>query len=166
MLRNRYLIAALCLLLLVVLGWNISFFAGRRTAPVRQSVVASSAVSSVASSAAAGRQTSEAAARRALPVRQDAAVWRRDPFSFSVRASAAKKSDIVSDTPIQEDVINLQGIMVSGGKRFALVDGWVVGVGDRVRDYSVTAINQYSIVLKGAQGTRDVSIIHETVKEK
>jgi hypothetical protein len=159
MLRNRYLIGVLCVLLFSVLVWNISFFAGRRPAQVGQRGGVSPAASSAAG---AGRQTAEAPAKREFPVLQDAAVWRRDPFTFSVRTPAEKEPA----KEISEDAISLQGIMISGGERFALVDGWVVGVGGRVRDYNVAAINQYSIVLKGDRGTREVSIIHETVKEK
>ncbi|MGC2063021.1 MAG: hypothetical protein WA610_08580 [Thermodesulfovibrionales bacterium] len=162
MLRNRYLIAALCMLLLGVLGWNISFFAGRRTARGRQTGVIPSEISSASD---ADRQGPGVAARKVFPVGRDAAVWRRDPFTFSLRASAEKKPVVVPGTVI-DDGIDLQGIMTSGGKRFALVNGRAVGVGDRVRDNSVIAINQYSIVLKGDRGTREVSIIHETVKEK
>jgi len=159
MLSNRYLIGALCILLVAVLGWNIRFFAGRRSVPGNQSVVVSPASS-------ASRKLADAPARREFPVDQDAAVWRRDPFSFRPRGSAEKQALFVSEMPVKEDRIDLQGIMISGEKRYALVDGWVVGIGERVRDYSVIAINQYSIVLKGIRGTREVSIIHETVKEK
>ncbi len=159
MLRNRYLIAVLGLLLLAVLGWNISFFAGRRAVPGRQG-------GAVSVPRAAGVQMSDIAARSTFPVGQDTSVWRRDPFVFGRRPSTLTKTAVIPDMAVKEDAVDLQGIVVSDGKRFALVDGWVVGVGDRVRDYSVAVINPYSIVLKGDRGTREVSIIHETVKEK
>ncbi|MBA4371341.1 MAG: hypothetical protein C0402_00595 [Thermodesulfovibrio sp.] len=167
MLRNRYLIAGLCVLLLAVLGWNIRFFSGRRAVPGRQTgMPVSLSAPALSSAPVAGRQKTEAPAKRDFPVQQDAAVWRRDPFTLRPQAPAIRKPVVVTDALTKEDTVELQGIVVSGGKRFALVNGRVVGEGELVRDYRVAAINQYSIVLKGERGIREVSIIHETAKEK
>jgi hypothetical protein len=163
MLKNRYLIASLGILLLAVVWWNVSFFMGRRTGSGPQGGTVPSASPS---GRAASRQKAEVQTRKEFPVPQDAAVWRRDPFTFSLPRAAEKKAALVPDLPAKEEKVNLQGIMMSNGKRFALVDGWVVGIGDRVRDYRVAEISQYGMVLKGERGVREVSIIHETVKEK
>lgn len=163
MLRNRYLIAGLGLLLLVVLGWNIHFFIERRAAAGRQSLITASSASS---EPASGRQKTETAVKKVFPVPQDPAVWRRDPFTLGSQASPIVKVRAMPDAPAREDALELQAVMTSGGKSFALVNGTVVGEGDRISNYRVAAISPYRIVLKSERGTREVSIIHETVKEK
>ncbi|MDA8084858.1 MAG: hypothetical protein M0024_14470 [Nitrospiraceae bacterium] len=153
MLRNRYVIGLVSLLLAGVVAWNVNFFLGRRPQG-RKDAAAPAGPKAFVQRAGIPQASGE------FPVPQDPLVWRRDPFRFRkvpVREGAKAES---------QRLPALQGILASGDRRFALVDGRVVAVGDRLEGYRIAAIKTYSVLLGSGGGAKEISIINESAKEK
>lgn len=75
--------------------------------------------------------------------------WRRDPFAAGERADAVKAVTVPAPP---EPVV--RSILFSSGRRVALVDGRVVGAGDRLRSGVVRSIEPDAVVI-AAEGGRE-----------
>lgn len=157
MLRNKYLIAGLGVLLLLVALYNISFFRERR-GPARHRAETSQPLGKAREAARPG----PAAAGKAAAY---SAEWRRDPFWYPDGPLRAPFS--ASRTRTQADVrgLRLEGTTMKGTKGYALINGKVYGVGDRVAGEQITAISDRSVTLKSAEGTRTMHILTKASKE-
>jgi hypothetical protein len=141
MLRNKYLIAGLGGLLLLVLAYNITFFSGRRKGIDRPSAVPGTAVQG------GGGITSPAPAQS--PESSLTGEWRRDPFWYPAGRSrgappAGKKAP----------GLRLEATMARGGKAFAIISGDIVEIGERYKSYTVVEIGDQFVKLKGPGGTK------------
>lgn len=75
--------------------------------------------------------------------------WPRDPFALP-----ASPVRVVHSTPVLPPAPVVKSILVSASRRVALVDGRIVGVGDRVGTFLVEEIEPESVLLVTPQGLR------------
>ncbi len=149
MLRNRYLIAVLGVLLLLVAFYNVRFFLQRR-GPDRQAAE----VSQPASAARTAGRT--AAAGKAADYRP---AWNRDPFWYPDGRRQQVYAGPRMRTPADERGVRLEGTTIKENKGYALINGRVYAVGDRVAGEQITAIDDRSVTLRGAGGARTLHIL-------
>lgn len=83
--------------------------------------------------------------------------WRRDPFLFgdeTRRVTAAMLPQSAPPAPV------VRSILFSADRRLAIVDGRIVGVGDAVGRYTVSAIEQGTVEFTTAAGERFRVSVH------
>lgn len=141
MLRNKYVIAAVGIILMAVIGYNIRFFLSR--GPV---VSSRSQVQSV-QKAAVTSQT-DAPVSRHEAEKKDTRAWRMDPFSIpsSFTAVSPKQAEPEEDYSWVGG-LRLSGIIQKEGRGYALIDGGVYGRNDSIRSAQILDIKKHSIVL-------------------
>jgi hypothetical protein len=158
MLRNKFVIAIVAVLLCIVSIYNLNFFL-KKKAPASLQGKTLGAAPSVGRDRAPGHLMATP-----FPVLRDKENWKRDPFLYmEQRTGRYTEAEGRAGTPAAREktkapAIRLQGITVRNGKRFALVNGWVVGTGDRLDNVLITDITPYSIFVKDADGTREINI--------
>jgi hypothetical protein len=153
MLRNKYFFAGLGGLLLFVLIYNIVFFSGRGKGIDRPSAVPGTAVPgdeglTVANSAQSqeGNGTGE---------------WRRDPFWYP-----GGKTRSAPPTVSKAPGLRLEATMARGGKAFAIINGDIVGIGERLHGYVVTEIGDQFVKLNGPGGIRTLKLAGDTSEKE
>ena len=154
MLRNKLVIGIVGVLFSIVVIYNLNFFLKKKApAGVQEKTVGA------APSVERGRSTGPLTAP-SFPVLRDKENWKRDPFLYVDQHGGDKgvAGKAASLEQKRAAVIKLQGIAVRDGKRFALVNGWVVGAGDRLDNLLITDITPYSIFVKDAEGIREINI--------
>ena len=167
MLRNKLVIGIVGVLLSIVVIYNLNFFLTKKEPAGFQE-------KSVSAAPSAGRDRSTGPMMTSsYPVLRDKENWKRDPFLYIGQHTGrypekeGRGGILATREKTKAAVIKLQGITVRNGKRFALVNGWVVGAGDRLDNVLITDITPYSIFVKDADGIREINIytdIHD--KEK
>ena len=145
MLRNRYFIAALGGLLVLVVIYNVSFFSQRTKG----------AVGSAPAPAAAAKLPPEPAPT--VAARDHVVDWRRDPFWY---ASAKKDSRPTGEK--QRAGLRLEATMGKDGKAFAIINGAVVGIGEKLNGYVVSEIGDQFVKLKGPAGARTLTLASDS----
>ncbi len=145
MLRNKYFIAALGGLLLLVLIYNIAFFSGRGKGSDRPSAFPGTAVQGN------GGHTSPSFA----PAQETglAGEWRRDPFWYP-----GGRSHGAPPAGRKTSGIHLEATMAKSGKAYAIINGDIVGIGERFHGYIVTEIGDQFVKLKGSGGAKTLKI--------
>ena len=158
MLRNKLVIAMVGVLFSIVAIYNYNFFLKKKAPDGFQGKTVSAAPS-------VGRDRSTGPLMISpFPVLRDKENWRRDPFQYTGQYTDQLTWDkgVTGKTAAQGKkkaaVIKLEGITVRNNKRFALVNGWVVGAGDRLDNVLITDITPYSIFVKDAGGIREINI--------
>jgi hypothetical protein len=144
MLRNKYVIAVLCVLLLAVLLYDLSFFRKRGAGPGPAAPAAPAPPAALARTAAA--------AGTAADYRPQ---WRRDPFRHAggaPRTAPAARSG---------GDLRLEGTMSRGGTAYALINGRIYGAGDRVDGSEIVKIDDLAVTMRGAGGTRVLRILRD-----
>ena len=163
MLRNKLVILFVGVLFTLVVIYDINFF-------LKNKVPMSVQKKAVSAVAPADRNSSgEALPAPVFPVLRDREKWRRDPFKYTGQYAGEK--GVAAKTAAREIKktvsIKLQGITVRDGRHYALVNGWVVGVGDMIEDVIITRIDRYSIFVKDDRGIREINIYDDILdKEK
>jgi len=142
MLHNKYFIAGLVALLVLVLGYNISFFSGRGKGSEHPPALPG-----------ASEQNARGITAPASPESGISGEWRRDPFWYPGgrthgAAPAGKRSA----------GIHLEATMAEGGKPFAIINGDIVGIGERFNGYIVTEIGDQVVKLKGPGGIKTLKL--------
>lgn len=137
MLRNRYLISLVALLFLAVVAYNINFFL-KRFRPVNLKAP---------EIPVARTEVTHKEDKSLFPVTKDKSQWRRDPFIHEAEKPKEKKFPL--NNKAESNVkIKLRGIMISKGRSYALVNGWVVKKGDRFEGMVVEDVSRDSILLR------------------
>jgi hypothetical protein len=72
--------------------------------------------------------------------------WTRDPFAMHSRPDVDRPVAVAQPAPV------VSSILYSSGRRFAIVDGQIVRVGDRVRSGVVRSIERDAVVIAQASG--------------
>ncbi|MGE5199728.1 MAG: hypothetical protein ACM3H9_08810 [Rhodospirillaceae bacterium] len=80
-----------------------------------------------------------------------APAWRRDPFLFGDESRAVVRPPVQAQAPSRPAV---RTILYSAGRRLAIVDGRIVGVGDAVGGYTVADIGKDAVVFTAPSGER------------
>lgn len=156
--RNKYFLAGLGGLLLIVLIYNIAFFSGRGKSIDRPSAVPGTAVQGD------GDRTSPALAQS--PESALSGDWRRDPFWYPDGARRTSFSASGARAPKAERGLRLEGTTMKEDKSYALISGKVYGVGDRVAGQEIVAINDSSVTMKGAKGARTMNILTRSTEKE
>lgn len=136
MLRNRYFITLIALLFIAVLVYNINFFI-KRLRPFHIKTV-------VTTPALKNEKMTEGGS--VFPVKRDKSQWRRDPFMHDREGKKGK--EVTINNKVSDVKIALNGIMKTKGRFYAIVNGWVVGKGDRIEGMLVEDILSDSILLR------------------
>jgi len=126
MLSNKYVTAIVAVLFMIVLAYNIRFFAARIQTPGQVS-------SGAAAVDAAGSAGSASNLYIRLPLKKDPDIWKRDPFSMEKQKSVTR--------------YNLTGIIKRDGRSLALINGKVYGVNDRAGNAVIKSINKENIMI-------------------
>lgn len=137
MLRNKYLVTLVSLLFVAVVVYNITFFLKRFRSPNLKAPELPVARTEVTSKEG----------KSLFPVTKDKSQWRRDPFIHEAEKPKGKKFPLNNKTDSNVKIV-LQGIMISKGKFYALVNGWVVKKGDRFEGMLVEDVSRDSILLR------------------
>lgn len=137
MLRNKYLVTLVSLLFVAVVVYNITFFLKRFRPPNLKAPELPVARIEVASKEG----------KSLFPVTKDKSQWRRDPFIHDAEKPKEKKLPLNNKTYSNVKIV-LQGIMISKGKFYALVNGWVVKKGDSFEGMLVEDVSRDSILLR------------------
>jgi hypothetical protein len=64
----------------------------------------------------------------------------------------------------QEVVPQLQSLLIGPSRRYALIDGQLVGVGDRFKDARVVAVKPAEVVLRSERGTQTLRLFPDVEK--
>jgi len=78
--------------------------------------------------------------------------WPRNPF-LSTRVRAAETSPASAKATAEPDLV-LASILYSAERRLAIVNGRIVGVGDRVGSMTVRDIEPRAVVVESSTGVR------------
>jgi hypothetical protein len=154
MLGNKYLAAVIGVLLILVLAYNFDFFSAKSIRP-----------ETVTLKGTEHGQSPEPVIKRnpeRIAEKEDRNAWKRDPFNLQALAkkAAPKKPGI-------GEGIHLMGILKRDGRSYALINGKVYGVDDKIGDSVIKDIKNHGIVLFSDGITREISFEDYVVlKEK
>jgi len=76
----------------------------------------------------------------------------QQPADIPKRATSVQDSSATPAEPLLDPIPRVSTILVSANRRFALVDGRVIGVGDRIGPRIVMAIDAKTVILKEPSG--------------
>lgn len=157
MLRNKYVIAALGIVLLLVVAYNVAFFKTRTTSRAAGAAVQSPAVTNM--------QRLKVSSPSPVMTSRPADEWRRDPFWYpqSTKRSAPAQHAAASRP---SSGIRLEATMIRDGKGYAIISGQIVGMGERYGEYVVAEVGELFVRLKGPGGIKKLSIIADTSSVK
>lgn len=153
MLRNRYFLAGLGGLLLLVLAYNIAFFTGRGKGVVRPSAVPGTA--------AQGDDGRASPAPARSPESNLTGEWRRDPFWYP-----GGKARGAPPTGRKAPGLHLEATMAEGGKAYAIINGDIVEIGDQFHGYIVVEIGDQFVKLKGPGGTKTLKLAGDSSEKE
>jgi len=158
MLGNKYVAAALGVILILVLAYNIKFF----TAKTRQTEV-------TAGKGAESVQRPEPVMPKPPEIiseQEDKSTWKRDPFSLQALLPKKTASKIAKKPDISEG-IHLTGIIKRNGKSLALINGKIYRADDRIGDVVIKDITKKGIVISSGDQSREISFEdYKVLKEK
>ena len=153
MLRNKYFIAGLGGLLLIVLIYNVVFFSGRGKGTGRPSAVPGTAMQ--------GEGGGSSPAPALFLDSGMAGEWRRDPFWYpGGRPHGAPQATRKAPG------LHLEAIMAKDGKAYAIINGDIVGIGERSHGYVVEEIGDQFVKLKGPRGTKTLKLAGDSSEKE
>jgi hypothetical protein len=155
MLRNKFVVMAVAVLLAAVAAYNYSFFSSkgqRKPAAPEQAL------------RTGGEETVGAAVAPASAPRYRS-VWRRDPFWYSGGVDR-NRHDVRSAPKIAGTGIELTGTMTKDGKGYALINGSVYGVGDKVQNATIVEVGELYIKVRTSEGTRTIRIDNDLIEKE
>jgi len=143
MLRNKLVVIVIAVLLLAVIAYNFAFFRERRNQQRIQATVAVAVRNEAISPGSSARGPYQPS-------------WRRDPFWYPGGV------DRSGHGPAPAHMLQLEGTMIKDGKGYAIMNGEVVGVGDRIQGVTILEVGDLSVKVQGRTGTRTIGIISDT----
>lgn len=152
MLRNKFVIIMVAVLLVAVGAYNYSFF--RAKTPLKPP-----------SRPEQSLRTEDAAADSPLSIDSYRSEWQRDPFWY---ANGVDKSqhDGRSGPKVHRSGFDLEGTITKDGKGYALINGGVYGVGDKVRNATIVEISELYIKVRNGEGTRTIRIANDLIEKE
>ncbi len=94
---------------------------------------------------------------------QQSAPWQRDPFTrTNKKASAAPPAK--KSVTLENREVNLQGIMKVNDKYFAVINGRVVGVGNKLNGITIKSISRTAVVVEDETGRNKIDIYKGLVR--
>ena len=77
---------------------------------------------------------------------------------------AAQPKTAAAPAAEQETAPLLQSLLIGPSRRYAIIDGQLLGVGDRFRDARVVAVRPAGVVLRSKSGTRTLRLFPDVEK--
>lgn len=138
MIKNKFIVTFILLMAFSVIAYNIYFFLNRKekSAAAKKNLFIPKAV-----------QKKETKVETKF-IEKDNKSWRRNPFLMK-----HKPLKIESFANIEEK-INVEAIIIGNNKGYAIVNGKMVKVGDKIADSVVTEISRYQIKLSSGDGCK------------
>jgi hypothetical protein len=161
--RRTHLTLALAALAAAVL-YNVWYFVLRPAAPPVSRPAAERPLVGAEGQAQAGTAAPDPLTIPAPPPVDLASApsWRRDPFLFGDETRDVARPAVQARAPSRPAV---RTILYSAGRRLAIVDGRIVGVGDAVGDCTVADIGKDAVVFLAPSGERLRVPIHATAPD-
>ena len=161
--RPGHLTLALAALAAAVL-YNVWYFVLRPAAPAESRRAVEQPL---AESAAAARPRLDSPDPLTIPAPPaidlaSAPAWRRDPFLFGDETRVVPRPVVTARAPEPPSV---RSILFSASRRLAIVNGRIVGIGDRVGDFTVAGIERDAVVFLAPSGGRLRVSVHATSSE-
>ena len=150
--RRSHLTLALAALAAAVL-YNVWYFVLRQAAPASTRPAVEQPLGGTSAplrGAGAARDPLSIPAPPAVGL-ASAPAWRRDPFLFGDESRDVARPAVQARVP---DWPAVRTILYSAGRRLAIVDGRIVGVGDAVGAYTVADIEKDAVVFTVPSGER------------
>ncbi|MCX7770298.1 MAG: hypothetical protein N2202_04355 [Proteobacteria bacterium] len=89
-----------------------------------------------------------------VKIERDRANWKRNPFSHKNN----ERTGIIQTTVLEEEInINVEAI-VTGHKNYAIVNGKIIRVGDKIGGYKVESIQKHKIIFSKNGNKKEVYI--------
>ena len=150
MLGNKYLVAGIGILLVLVVAYNFKFFSSKSKIPETSKVEKSEAVKSSEPTKHIESVTNKNPER--ILEKEDKNKWKRDPFGLQAlsKKPASKKPEIGED-------FHLMGIIKRDGRSRVLINGKVYSVDDKIGDVVIKDINKHGIVLFSDGESKEIS---------
>lgn len=89
---------------------------------------------------------SQPAGKNTLP--EDSGAWRREPFKPLEGPKQPAGQTLPGALQLAQPDLLLQGIMKSGNRYYAIVNGRTVRAGDRIEGWTVSGISRYQAVFR------------------
>lgn len=80
-------------------------------------------------------------------------VWGKDPFVPKVHVTGVKGAPVTSG-----ESFVLTAVLLGGERPAAILNGWVVQVGDTVLGHNITRITKKSVFIRGPSGTSEIPL--------
>ena len=152
MLRNKYVVIVVAVLLSAVVAYNYYFFRAQRALKQGRSPRTLQAGG-----------TGTGAASASGPVSGYHASWQRDPFWY---LGGVDKTHHAAAKPSSGQGLVLEGTMTKEGKGYALINGNVYGIGETVRGVTIIEIGELYVKLKSSAGTKTIFIANDLIKKE
>jgi len=161
--RPGHLTLALTALAAAVL-YNVWYFVLRTGTPAAPRQAAGQPLGGAAAAARPGPDVSDPLIIPAPPQvdLSSAPSWRRDPFLFGDETREVARPAVSARAPEPPSV---RSILYSASRRIAIVNGRIVGIGDRVGDFAVADIERDAVVFLAPSGGRLRVSVHATSPE-
>jgi hypothetical protein len=159
MLGNKYLVAGIGIILVLVAAYNIKFFSSKSKAPEITTVEKSEAVKSSEPIKHIEPGINKNPER--ILEKEDKNKWKRDPFGLqAIKKPASKEPEIGED-------FHLMGIIKRDGRSRVLINGKVYSVDDKIGDVVIKDIKKHGIVLFSDGKNQEISFEdYKVLKEK
>jgi hypothetical protein len=146
MLGNKYLAAAVIIILVFVLAYNVKFFTAKNrkakiTPAQRTEIMQHTEVSMIT------------IPERPVEIENNNR-WESDPFNLQV---LPKKTVVKEKKPELNEGILLMGIIKRDGKSHALINGKVYSVNDRIGNVVIKDISRRGVVLSSGEKIKEIS---------
>lgn len=151
---NKYVLAVIGILLVLVTAYNIKFFSSKSGSPETTKVARSETVKP-------SEPVTNKKPERILE-KEDKNKWKRDPFGLQAlpKKTASTKPEIGED-------INLMGIIKRDGRNHVLINGKVYSVDDKIGDVVIKDINKHGVVIFSDGESKEISFEdYKVLKEK
>ncbi len=151
---NKYVLAGIGILLVLVIAYNIKFFSSKSGTPETTKVARSETVKP-------SEPITNKKPERILE-KEDKNKWKRDPFGLQAlpKKTASIKPEIGED-------IHLMGIIKRDGGSRVLINGKVYGVDDKIGDVVIKDINKHGVVIFSDGESKEISFEdYKVLKEK
>jgi hypothetical protein len=158
MLGNKYLAAAVGVILIFVLAYNIKFFAAKSG---QNEITAGKSAETFKQPGPIVQKTPEMVSEQ-----EDKNRWNRDPFSLHAFLPG-KTASKMAKKPDMSEGVHLMGIIKRDGKSLALINGKIYSADDRIGDVVIKDITKKGIVISSGDQSREISFEdYKVLKEK
>ena len=156
--ENKYLAAAIGILLIFAAAYNIYFFAAKKR---QQEPLPGPQATAIQQQVPVVTKPTER-----VKYQEDKNNWPKDPFKLQP-VLPPKKTQKLSKAPDISEGIHLGGVIQRNGKSLALINGRVYRINDRIGDVIIQDITKEGVVISSGDQIREISFKdYKLLKEK